>query len=244
MSLDYELDGYGSVVVLSGSLGATYPMWDAQVEALRGRFRVLRYDHPGHGSSPLGDLDGMPSLARRVVDLLDELDIAGASFVGLSLGGAVGMQLGLDAPDRLDRLVLACTSPRFGDSTLWDQRIELVRSGGMTAIADVLLPRWFTPAFDDVQTFREMLLAVPPETYVRYCEVLREFDLTGRLAGIRAPTLAVAGAEDPTSPPAAVEAMAAEIPDAGVVIIEGGAHLANVEQAEQFNDALVAHLTA
>jgi 3-oxoadipate enol-lactonase len=244
MSLDYELDGDGRVVVLSGSLGATRAMWDAQVEALRGRFRVVRYDHPGHGSSRLGDFDGMPSLARRVVDLLDELDISRASFVGLSLGGAVGMQLGLDAPDRLDRLVLACTSPRFGDRKLWEARIALVRSGGMAAAADVLLPRWFTPAFEDVQPFRAMLLAVPPETYVRYCEMLRELDLTGRLGGIRAPTLAIAGAEDPTSPPAAVEAMAAEIPDAGVVMIDGAAHLANVEQAEPFNDALVAHLTA
>jgi len=243
MSLHHELEGDGPAVVLSGSLGATLEMWDAQVEALRHRFRVLRYDHPGHDGSPLGEMDGLPSLARGVVELLDRLGIERASFCGISLGGAVGMQLALDAADRVERLVLACTSPRFGDAGFWEERIELVRSEGMAAIADVLLPRWFTPAFEDVQRFREMLLAVSPETYVRYCELLREFDLTGELGGIRAPTLAIAGAEDPTSPPATVEAMAAEIPDAGVLMIEGAAHLANVEQPEAFNQALLAHLT-
>lgn len=242
MTLQHEVAGEGPVVVLSGSLGATLAMWDAQVEALRDGYRVLRYDHPGHDGSPLGELHGVASLARAVLELLDELEMERAHFVGLSLGGAVGMQLARDAPERVDRLVLACTSPRFGEPKVWDERIALVRSGGMDAVAEVLLQRWFTPAFEDVQRFRAMLLAIPPETYVRYCELLRELDLTGALGGIRAPTLAIAGAEDPTSPPAAVEAMAAKIPDAGVVLIEGAAHLANVERPAEFNKALLAHL--
>lgn len=242
MTLQHEVAGEGPVVVLSGSLGATLAMWDAQVEALRDGYRVLRYEHPGHDGSPLGELHGVASLARAVLELLDELEMERAHFVGLSLGGAVGMQLARDAPERVDRLVLACTSPRFGEPKVWDERIALVRSGGMDAVAEVLLQRWFTPAFEDVQRFRAMLLAIPPETYVRYCELLRELDLTGALGGIRAPTLAIAGAEDPTSPPAAVEAMAAKIPDAGVVLIEGAAHLANVERPAEFNKALLAHL--
>lgn len=242
MTLQHEVAGEGPVVVLSGSLGATLAMWDAQVEALRDGYRVLRYEHPGHDGSPLGELHGVASLARAVLELLDELEMERAHFVGLSLGGAVGMQLARDAPERVDRLVLACTSPRFGDPEVWDERIALVRSGGMEAVAEVLLQRWFTPAFEDVQRFRAMLLAISPETYVRYCELLRELDLTGALGGIRAPTLAIAGAEDPTSPPAAVEAMAAKIPDAGVVLIEGAAHLANVERPAEFNKALLAHL--
>ncbi len=164
------------------------------------------------------------------------------SFVGLSLGGSVGMQLALDAPERLDRLVLACTSARFGTRETWDERIALVREGGMEAVADAVLPRWFTPAFDDVQSFRAMLVSTPPETYVRYCEILRELDLRGRLGSIEAPTLAIAGAEDPTSPPEHLESLAAEIPNAGVVVIPSAAHLANVERAHEFNEALTAHL--
>jgi 3-oxoadipate enol-lactonase len=242
MTLHHEVVGEGPVLVLSGSLGSTLAMWDPQVAALRPQLRLVRYDHPGHGGSPLGEVRDVSSLARGVVDLLDHLELERASFCGLSLGGTVGIQLALDAPERLDRLVLACAAPRFGDPELWDERIALVREGGMAAIADVLLPRWFTPAFEDVQTFRTMLLAMPPETYVRYCEVLRELDLRAELGRIQAPTLAIAGADDPTAPPAVVEAMAAEIADARVVVLERAAHLANVERSDAFNRALLAHL--
>ena len=114
MTLHHEIEGDGPVVVLSGSLGSTLAMWDAQVAALRGELRFVRYDHPGHGGSPLGDVGDGAALARGVVELLDELDLERASFCGLSLGGAVGMQLALDAPERVERLVLACAAPRFG----------------------------------------------------------------------------------------------------------------------------------
>ena len=225
-------------VVLSGSLGATSEMWDAQADALRD-FDVVRIDHPGHDGEPMIEVRDVGDLARRVLDTVQSERF---SFVGLSLGGAVGMQLALDASERLDRLVLACTSARFGDAQGWDERIELVRARGMEAVADVILPRWFTPAFGDVQRFRAMFLATPRETYVRYCEILREFDLRGKLGAVQAPTLAVAGAEDPTSPPEQVEALAEEIPNASFVSIPRAAHMANVECPNEFNDALRAHL--
>lgn len=225
-------------VVLSGSLGATSEMWDAQADALRD-FDVVRVEHPGHDSEPMIELRDVGDLARRVMGVVQSKRF---SYVGLSLGGAVGMQLALDAPERLERLVLACTSARFGDAQGWDERIELVRARGMEAIADLVLPRWFTPEFGDVQRFRAMFVATPPETYERYCEILREFDLRGKLGAVEAPTLAVAGAEDPTSPPKQVEALAAEIPNASFVSIARAAHLANVERPNEFNDALRAHL--
>jgi 3-oxoadipate enol-lactonase len=225
-------------VVLSGSLGATSEMWDAQAEALDG-FDVVRFEHPGHDRAPMEDVQDVGALARRVLELVDAERF---SFVGLSLGGAVGIHVALEAPERVERLVLAATSPRFGTAKTWEERIALVRRGGMDAVAAAVLPRWFTPAFDDVQPFREMLLSTPPEVYVRYCEILREYDVRGHLAGITAPTLAIAGAEDPTSPPAHLEAIAAEIAGARVVVIRNGAHLVNVEREDEFNDALLAHL--
>jgi 3-oxoadipate enol-lactonase len=215
-------------------------MWDAQADALRG-FDVVRLEHPGHGGEPMLELHDVGDLVRRVLAIVQSDRF---SFVGVSLGGSVGMQLALDAPERLDRLVLACTSARFGSPESWDERIALVRDGGMEAVADAVLPRWFTPAFDDVQSFRAMLVSTPPETYVRYCEILRELDLRGRLGSIEAPTLAIAGAEDPTSPPEHLESLAAEIPNAGVAVIPSAAHLANVERAHEFNEALTAHLAA
>ncbi len=215
-------------------------MWDAQDDALRD-FAVVRLEHPGHGGEPMIELQDVGDLVRRVLTTVQSERF---SFVGLSLGGSVGMQLALDAPERLDRLVLACTSARFGTRETWDERIALVREGGMEAVADAVLPRWFTPAFDDMQSFRAMLVSTPPETYVRYCEILRELDLRGRLGSIEAPTLAIAGAEDPTSPPEHLESLAAEIPNAGVAVIPSAAHLANVERAHEFNEALTAHLAA
>jgi 3-oxoadipate enol-lactonase len=152
------------------------------------------------------------------------------------------MHLALEAPERLERLVLAATSTRFGSPETWDERIALVRNIGMEAVADAVLPRWFTPAFGDVQRFRAMFVSTPPDVYVRYCEILREYDLRGRLGGIKTPTLAIAGAEDPTSPPDHLESIVAEIPEARVVVIPRGAHLVNVERADEFNQALIAHL--
>ena len=213
-------------------------MWDAQADALCG-FDVVRVEHPGHGRKPMIELHDVGDLARHV---LATVRSGSFSFVGLSLGGAVGMQLALDAPERLDRLVLACSSARFGSRETWDERIALVRDKGIEALADAVLPRWFTPAFEDVQRYRAMLVSTPPETYVRYCESLREFDLRARLGSIHASTLAIAGSDDPTSPPDQVQALAAGIPNASVVVIPRAAHLANVERPDEFNQALLAHL--
>jgi 3-oxoadipate enol-lactonase len=225
-------------VVLSGSLGATGEMWDAQADALR-EFDVVRVEHPGHDGAPMQDVRDVRSLALRVLDLVDAERF---SFVGLSLGGAVGMHVAFEAPQRVERLVLAATSARFGTPEAWGERIALARSGGMEAVADAVLPRWFTPAFDDVQRFREMLVSTPSEVYVRYCEILRGYDLRGGLGEITTPTLAIAGAEDPTSPPEHLEAIVAELTDARVIVISNAAHLVSVERADEFNDALLAHL--
>ena len=227
-----------NTVVLCGSLGATAEMWDAQREALRD-FDVVRIEHPGHDGAPMRDLRDVRDLAARVLELVSSERF---SFVGLSLGGAVGMELALEAPERVDRLVLAATSARFGTPDSWDERIALASTRGMDGIADAVLPRWFTRDFGDVQRFRDMLVSTPPEVYVRYCELLREHDLGGRLGPISAATLAIAGAEDPTSPPGHLEAIAAEIPDARVVVIPRAAHLANVERPREFNDVLLTHL--
>ena len=227
-----------STVVLCGSLGATDEMWDPQAAALTD-FDVVRVEHPGHGGAPMEGVRDVGALAQRVLDLVQAERF---SFVGLSLGGAVGMHLALEAPERVERLVLAATSLRFGSSETWDERIELVRTGGMEAVADAVLPRWFTPAFGDVQRFRAMFVSTPPEVYVRYCEILREHDSHGHVGEIQAPTLAIAGADDPTSPPGHLKAIAAEIPNASVVVIPRGAHLVNAERADEFNHALQAHL--
>jgi 3-oxoadipate enol-lactonase len=243
VTLHHEIEGEGDrVVVLSGSLGSSLGMWDPQIPALADRFRVLRYDHPGHGHSPLSEDRTVEALAAKLLGLLDDLDFAQVSFCGLSLGGAVGMRVALDAPDRIERLVLCSTSARFSTPEFWDGRAADVRSGGVEAVADEVLNRWFTPGFPDMQRYRDMLVSTPVEGYARCCEAVRDWDMRGALGAVQAPTLAIAGADDPSTPPDELKAIVAEIPGSSLSILDDSRHFVNVEQADAFNEALLAHL--
>ena len=245
--LYYRLDGDRSapVLVLSGSLGSTLELWEPQLPAFEGRFCVLRYDHPGHGRSPLLAATDMVGMAARVIAVLDVLSIRRASFCGLSLGGMLGMQLALHAPDRLERLVLCCTSPRLGTPADWQQRAALVRARGVEAVADGVMGRWFTPsaAPATVERAREMLLSTPREAYARCCESIRDFDVRDELARIGTPTLVVAAEHDPTAPPAEAKEWGPAISGSELSVVPGAAHLANAEQPQEFTRAVLAHLT-
>lgn len=247
--LGYRLDGAENapVLVLSGSLGTTTAVWARQMDAFTRRFRVLRHDHRGHGESevPPGPYE-MPGLAGDVVALLDELALERVSFCGLSLGGALGLALAVDFPERIDRLVLACTAARFLDETAWRDRAALVRREGTEAIADATLARWFTQRLHErdpevVDEIRAQILATPRGAYAACCDALATWDYGDRLGDVRAPTMVVAGAEDPGRP--GTEALAEAI-GAPLVVLEGAAHLANVEQPDRFNAAVLDHVVA
>lgn len=227
-----------STVVLCGSLGSASAIWDAQLPALAGK-RVVRVDHPGHGGAPLAEVHDMGDLAAGVLAAVGD---GSFSFVGLSLGGAVGLQLALTVPQRLDRLVLACTAARFDNREQYVDRAAAVRASGLEPIVDAVLARWFTPGFEDVAPYRKMLLSVDPEGYARCCEALARWDVRDALGAVRAPTLVIAGAEDPAAPPATVELIAAGIPGARFEVIDGAAHSASVEQADVFNRLIEEHL--
>jgi 3-oxoadipate enol-lactonase len=229
------------VCVLSGSLGTDAAVWDRQASALEAAgFRVVRLDHPGHGGEPLAKVESMRDLARHA---LARVDADVFSFVGLSLGGAVGLQLVLDVPERVDRLAVACTSRRFGTPEAWRERARTVRAEGLEAVADAQLQRWFTPRFPHVQRYRRMLLSTDPEGYARCCDALAGWDVRGELAGVQSPTLAVAADHDPATPPADVQAIADEVPGARLETIANARHLPNVERPDEFNRLLLEHLT-
>lgn len=243
MTLHHRLDGPegASVLVLSSSLGTTHEMWEPQLPALSRSFRVLRYDHPGHGGSPLGPrtIDG---LASAVLELLDELAFRTVAFCGLSLGGMVGMWLGANAPERIERLVLACTAPHLPPPELLQERADTVRAHGVEAIADAVVARWFTPGFRDehpetVRRYRDMLAATPAEGYARCCEAIRDMDLRPDLARIDAPTTLIFGRHDPVVTEDGRRALAS-IPGAQAVELDA-AHLANVEEPDAFSAALL-----
>ena len=232
MTVRHVLEGPDGapVVMFANSLGTTLEMWDAQAEALHDRYRVLRFDHRGHRT--------VQELAKDALALLDRLGIERVAYCGLSLGGAVGMTLARRAPERFERLVLCATALEFGPAEKWHERAATVRSEGMAAIAPAGLERWFTPNADPqlVARFDTMLRSQPVEAYAACCEALAEYDLRG--AEFSMPTLTIAGADDPVTPPAKLEA----IPAGRHVMIGRARHMVNAEQPEAFNATLVPFL--
>ncbi|HVS06301.1 MAG TPA: alpha/beta fold hydrolase, partial [Candidatus Dormibacteraeota bacterium] len=150
IDLNYSVDGPpgAPVLVLSHALGLSLAQWDPQVAPLSQAFRVVRYDHRGHGGSPVppGPYT-IEELGRDTVNLLDRLGLDRVSFCGLSLGGMVGMWIASAAPERIDRLVLCCTAARMPRPDDFAERARTVRENGMEAIADLAIGRWFTRGF-------------------------------------------------------------------------------------------------
>lgn len=227
-----------ATVVLCGSLGSASSIWEPQLPALEGK-HVVRIDHPGHGGAPVFSFADLAELASHA---LGSIPAGSFSFVGLSLGGAVGMQLALTVPERVDRLVLASTAARFDNPEQYLERAEVVRAQGLAAIVDAVLARWFTPAFGDLEPYREAMLAIEPEGYARCCEALARWDVRETLGRVSAPTLVIAGADDPSTPPAVVEKVAERIAGARFEVIDRAAHLSSVERADEFNRLIEEHL--
>ena len=246
MRLYHRFDGpeTAPVLVFSNSIGTTLELWDAQVPAFAGPFRMLRYDQLGHGRSevPPGPYT-IDLLGRELLALLDGLGVGRFSFCGLSLGGAVGMWLGANAGDRLDRLVLAGTSAHFGPPERWSERAETVRAQGMAPLADATMGRWFTPAFEGSALLRQAFLGTPAAGYAACCEAIRDWDFRAELGAVSAPTLVLVGSDDPATPPEQAQVIAEGIPGARLVEIPRAAHLLNVEQLDPFNREARAFLT-
>ena len=250
MKLDYRLHGRGGspALVLANSLGTGQHLWSRQLPELTERFRVLTFDHPGHGASDLPEEPcTVEAFAHALLQLLDSLELERVSLCGTSLGGMVGIGLALEAPERIERLVLSCTSAYVGPPDGWTERARTVRADGMEAVADSVVVRWFTPALpreqpETVARFRAMLVETPPEGYARCCEALGAWDARERLSAISVPTLVIAGAEDPATPVEHAELLASRIPGARLHVLEHAAHLANVECADDYTRVVLEHL--
>jgi 3-oxoadipate enol-lactonase len=237
------------VLVLSGSLGSTLSMWEPLLPAL-GRFRVVRYDHRGHGSSPVpkGPYT-MGELGRDLIGLLDRLNVERASIAGNSLGGMVGMWVAAREPARVARLALLCTSARLGPSEAWRDRAGIVRREGMSAFADAVVARWVTKGFMQrepaiASSMREMIASTPPEGYAACCEAIADWNFENDLGAIRAPTLVIAASADEATPAPHAHAIGARIPGSRVVVVDDAAHVPVIEQPGRIGDLLLEHLGA
>ena len=236
--------GAGAPVVLSHALGLDSTMWDDFARPLAAAGHpVLRYDHRGQGGSaaPPGPYS-MDDLVDDAARLVREWGRGPVVWVGLSMGGMVGQGLAVRHPEWLSRLVLANTSAHYPQAARanWAQRIATVQAGGLTAIADVVMERYFTAAFradapETVAACKEVLLRNDPAGYVASCHAVANVDWLDRLADVRCPTLVIAGAEDIGAPVEMSQAISERIPGARLEVIEAASHLSVVERPEAFS---------
>lgn len=250
IEIHYEVEGQGPWVTLSHSLATDLHMWDDQMEALRDRYQVLRYDTRGHGESgaPPGPYS-LEQMAEDVRALLAALGIGKTHFVGLSMGGMIGQTFVLHYPAMVASLALCDTTSRVPAEAapVWEERIRTVESQGMAPMVEPTLARWFTDAYraarkDVTDRIARMILATPPQGYIGCCHAIPKLNLTARLGELRCPTLVVVGENDPGAPVAAAREIHAAIPGAGLAVLPSASHLSNIEQRDAFNAVLLGFL--
>lgn len=253
MKTNYFLEGprKGPVVVMAHPLGATLRLWDPQAAALVGKYRVLRYDVRGHGESEVPP--GPYTLSQMAGDLRELLESQGVSevhFVGLSMGGCIGMTFALAYPDVVKGLVLCDTTACYGPEAKprWDERIRIAEAQGMTEpLIEKTMEIWFTPEFrrahrEQVDRVRAMLRHIDPRGYIAAIQAIADIDLRERIRAIRCPTLVVGGEKDPGTNPAMARVMHERIAGSKLLIVPGAMHCSVMESADVFNRALLGFL--
>lgn len=248
VSLNTRVDGPDGApwVVMSNSLGSNLSMWDGQIDLLTARYRVLRYDHRGHGASdvPPGPYS-FDMLTGDVIQLMDHFGIGTADWIGLSMGAMTGMGLAIHHADRFGRMVLAdgrADAPEMFKA-MWDQRIAVVSDGGTEAVADGTLAMWLTEDWraenpQATAAVRAMITSTNAKGYIACCQGLKDLDYLKDLGSVRNPVLYICGAEDKGAPPEVMKAMAAATPGAAYVEIPNAGHVPNINRPQEFNAAL------
>ncbi|NEM99085.1 3-oxoadipate enol-lactonase [Pontibacter burrus] len=236
---NFQDSGMEDTLVLSNSLGTDYTMWDKLVELLGNDYNVLRYDTRGHGQSTIeADEVTIAELGQDVLELLDHLKLEKVYFCGLSMGGLIGQWLGIYAPQRFKKIILANTAAKIGTVEGWNNRIEQVKEHGLESILDGTEQRWFTPKFreehpETVHAILQKFAQNPVRGYTANCAAVRDADFRNQLQDLRVPVLIISGLQDEVTTPADGEFMAARIPQARHECIDAN-HLSSVELPEAF----------
>jgi 3-oxoadipate enol-lactonase len=255
LAFDQLGDGPVAVALLHG-VGGGRAIWGDSASATTravaaAGFSAIAVDLPGYGDSPLPPDLSVATMAQSVAATLRELGLREAVLVGHSMGGMVALELAASHPGVVRGLVLACTSPAFGSpGGAWQRdflrdRLSLLEGRkGMAGLAATLVPGMAAPGTDEgvIACACAVMAAVPEATYRAALAALVAFDRRAALAGIRVPTLCLAGEHDRTAPPELMLRMAERIPGAQYACVPAAGHVVNVEQPSAFNDALVSFL--
>jgi 3-oxoadipate enol-lactonase len=235
-------------IAFINSLGTDFRIWDDVAPALQSDFRVVRYDKRGHGLSTLrvGAM-GIADFAMDLAGLLDRLGVKSATIVGLSIGGMIAQELYRLRSDLVASLVLMDTGHRIGNDEIWDSRIGAVEAGGIEAIGDGVMERWFTADYRSekpamMKAWRAMLTRTPKEGYIAACRAIREADLTEGAKRIAAPTTILVGDQDLSTPPALARELCGLIKGAKLETIAGAGHLPCIEKPWVVRSLIEAHL--
>ena len=230
------LAGRDDVVILGPSLGADAHLWDLALPTIAAHHAILRWDLPGHGASaPVTEAFTLADLAAGVIALADSLGVERFDYAGVSVGGAVALELARLYPHRVKSAVVVCSAAKIGETAVWAERAALVREKGTNVLVAGTPARWFAPTFPDrhpdvVARLMAMVAAADNESYARVCEALGAFDARPTLASLTVPILVISGQLDPGTPPAQGAVIADTVPGARLVVIEGVSHLAVAEK--------------
>lgn len=238
----FQVDGASSTnaptIVFSNSLGTTFQLWDAILSYLPEDLRIIRYDTRGHGKSDVPEAPyNMGTLVGDAEAVCDACDVKDALFVGLSVGGMIAQGLAVKRPDLIRALVLSNTAAKIGNAKLWQDRIDTVLAQGMAPLADGVMQRWFGSDFlksDELPTWRDMLLATPPQGYAGVCAAIAGTDFFTPTSGLRIPTLGIAGSEDGATPPDLVRETVDLIPGSQFALMRRAGHLPCVEAPAEY----------
>lgn len=249
LKVHYRDDGdpHGHPVVFGNSLGTDLRLWDKVVDLLPSSLRLIRYDKRGHGlTEMLPPPYAMGALVSDAEALLDHLEVRDCVFVGLSIGGMIAQGLAVKRMDQVRAMVLSNTGAKIGTVEMWQERINAVAEGGIEALADATMERWFSAKFRAGREFpawRNMLVRQPAEGYVGCSAAIAGTDFYTTTASLTLPTLGIAGSEDGSTPPDLVRETVELVAGSEFHLIRGAGHLPCVEKPEEYAEVLTAFLT-
>lgn len=248
VSLHYRVDGDpdGPPVVFSNSLGTDLRLWDAVLPHLPMSLRYIRYDKRGHGLSSCPPAPySMGALVSDTERLLDHLNVRDCVFIGLSIGGMIAQGLAVKRMDQVRAMVISNTAVKIGTKETWADRIDTVKAGGIEAIGDIQMQRWFSKEFratPELQLWRNLLVRQPVEGYIGCAAAIAGTDFYTTTASLTLPTLGISGTEDGSTPPDMVRETADLIKGSRFEIIRGAGHLPCVEKPEEYAAILTSFL--